>query len=125
MIHVDTHVAAWLYAGDVRRFPRVVLKRLERHPIHASPAVELELQLLFEIGRVKHPAKAVIVDLAHRVGLRVAETPFELVVAAASTLAWTRDPFDRLIVGHALADHATLLTADQSIRGQFRSARWS
>lgn len=46
------------------------------------------------------------------------------IVAAASGLTWTRDPFDRLIVGHAQADEATLLTADRSIRQHCRFARW-
>lgn len=125
MIHVDSHVVAWLFAGDRRRFPVAVARRLEREPIVISPAVELELQLLFEIGRTKQPGKAVISDLAGRVGLEISATPFVAIVAAAAAQTWTRDPFDRMIVGHAQVDRATLLTADESILENFRRARWS
>jgi PIN domain nuclease of toxin-antitoxin system len=37
---------------------------------------------------------------------------------------WTRDPFDRLLVGHALARGAPLLTKDRLIRRHFRQAIW-
>ena len=36
-------------------------------------------------------------------------------VEAARTFAWTRDPFDRLIVANAIADGVKLLTADEII----------
>ncbi len=124
MIHADTHAVAWLHAGEVRRVPPRVLRRLERSAICVSPAVELELQLRFEIGRIRHPVRAVIRDLAQSVDLRLAATPFEAIIAAASAQGWTRDPFDRIIDGHAQADRATLLTADESIRRHCRFARW-
>ena len=43
----------------------------------------------------------------------------------ARLLGWPRDPFDRLIVAHALASRATLLTADETILGNCAQARWS
>lgn len=124
MIHLDTHVIAWLFAGDRRRFPAAVVRRLERESIVISPAVELELQLLFEIGRTKQPGRAVVADLAARVGLELSETAFETIVGAAAGQTWTRDPFDRMIVGQAQAERATLLTADRSILDNYRLARW-
>jgi PIN domain nuclease of toxin-antitoxin system len=41
-----------------------------------------------------------------------------------STFAWTRDPFDRLIVANAMADGAPLITADETILANFRDAVW-
>ena len=49
---------------------------------------------------------------------------FADVVAAATTFAWTRDVFDRLIVANAMTDGARLLTADQHILDNFRDAVW-
>jgi PIN domain nuclease of toxin-antitoxin system len=46
------------------------------------------------------------------------------VTAIAATLGWTRDPFDRVIVAHALADDLPLLTRDERIRRHCPLARW-
>lgn len=45
-------------------------------------------------------------------------------VAAARGLQWTRDPFDRLIVGSALAQGAHLVTCDERILANYRLAIW-
>jgi PIN domain nuclease of toxin-antitoxin system len=42
----------------------------------------------------------------------------------ARLLGWTRDPFDRFIVAHALASNAILLTADKTIRERCSQALW-
>jgi PIN domain nuclease of toxin-antitoxin system len=52
----------------------------------------------------------------------VSRRPFERVVQAALQEKWTRDPFDRLIVAHAKAAHAPLLTVDQTITKHYERA---
>lgn len=125
MIHLDTHAVAWLYAGDLARFPRPVREVLEEEQLTVSPMVELELQLLYEIRRIADPGRTILDDLVERVGLRVSSAPFQRVVAAAAKFDWTRDPFDRLIVGQALADAARLVTRDRVIRRHYRAALWA
>jgi PIN domain nuclease of toxin-antitoxin system len=125
LIHLDTHAVAWLYAGDLARFPRPVRVALEKHELVVSPVVELELQLLCEIGRVSDSGRTVLDDLSSRIGLRVSDVPFHRVVVAAGKLGWTRDPFDRLIVGQAAAEAARLVTRDRSIRAHYRGALWA
>jgi len=39
-------------------------------------------------------------------------------------LSWTRYPFDRLIVAHALAYSAVLCTRDRRIRDNYSHATW-
>jgi len=39
-------------------------------------------------------------------------------------LSWTRDPFDRLIVAHALAYSAVLCTRDRLVRDNYSHATW-
>jgi PIN domain nuclease of toxin-antitoxin system len=123
-MHLDTHVVAWLFAGDLSRFPVSARELLEAQPLHISPMVELELQYLFEIGRTSEPGTIVVQDLTQRIGLGISAASFSHVVTNASALNWTRDPFDRLIVGQALADGVSLLTRDANIRSNFSAAVW-
>jgi PIN domain nuclease of toxin-antitoxin system len=124
-LHLDTHVVAWLFAGDVARFGAGTKRLLQDHELHVSPVVVLELQYLHEIGRTAEPARTVIDDLAARIGLRVADASLAHVVAGAEQQSWTRDPFDRLIVGHAMLENAPLLTKDRTIRRHYPRARWT
>ena len=124
VVQLDTHVVAWLYAGEIERFPSSVQVLLESASLVVSPAVVLELQYLFQIGRVAHGAEAVISDLQGRTGLTIDDAPFSHVVWMATDLAWTRDPFDRLIVAQAKAQDLPLVTADRTIRSHYRGAIW-
>lgn len=45
-------------------------------------------------------------------------------VAEARALSFTRDPFDRLIAGHALASGVELLTVDETLLKHVPCARW-
>lgn len=124
MTHVDTHVLVWIYNRDRKRLPRTVIDRLEEDQIVVSPVVELELQLLFELGRVTEPAAGVLERLGPPLGLRISTATLASVAKAALPLTWTRDPFDRLIAANALADGAALVTADATIRAHLPQAVW-
>jgi PIN domain nuclease of toxin-antitoxin system len=123
VIHLDTHVVAWLWAGDVRPLGRVTAI-LDREDLVISPMVVLELQYLHEIGRLVDPARDILADLVARIGLRTSDAPFGRIVERSLGLDWTRDPFDRLIVANAIVDGCSLLTRDATIRKHFRGARW-
>lgn len=124
MIHLDTHVVVWLYAGDLRRFSPTARRRLDREELRISPMVAIEVQYLHEVGRISENAGVVLSDLGRKLGLAQAEGDSSAVAAAAMDLGWTRDPFDRLIVAHAALSGATLLTKDRTIRRHFRQALW-
>ncbi len=124
-MHVDTHVLVWLAAGLRKKFPAAVIRLLEDEPLRCSPAASLELQFLYEIGRVTESSENLLSDLKARIGLEVASTSFELVAAAARALSWTRDPFDRLIAAHALTDGESLLTKDRKILAHLDCAVWA
>jgi len=89
-----------------------------------SPAVVLELEYLHEIGRLAVGGNAITQGLSAQLGLSVCDRPFAAVVEAALDQDWTRDPFDRLIVGQAALSGSTLLTKDQTIRSHYRNAAW-
>lgn len=124
MIHLDTHVAVWLYAERTGDIPPSARQRLESDDIEISPMVRLELTYLNEIGRLTDTADTVIAALSTSLELRESTAPFTAVVGHAVGLTWTRDPFDRIIGAHALADDAALLTADKTILANLPSAFW-
>ena len=124
MTYLDTHVVAWLYAGATKLLSARARLAVERDPLLISPMVVVELEFLREIGRLTVGAHAVVEELRARIGLEVCDLDFRRIVASAREVSWTRDPFDRVIVGHALAAGRGLLTKDRSIRRRFRAALW-
>lgn len=124
-VYLDTHTAAWLYAGREELFPPVARRTISESELRISPAVLLELHYLFEIGRTERPGSEVIADLGERLGVRLCDLPFSEVVRAAVSQSWTRDPFDRLIVGQAAVRDALLLTKDGTIHEHYPRAVWS
>lgn len=118
------HVVAWLYAGEIDRLPPNARQRLETEPLSVSPMVILELQYLYETGRVTEPAATVIADLGRRVGLEVADASLADLVEVAVGRTWTRDPFDRLISSHSTLEGTALLTADETILAELPEATW-
>ncbi len=124
LIYLDTHVVAWLYSGETRLLSTRARKAIEENPLVISPMVVLELQFLKEIGRLRTGAVAIVDDLRSRIGLEVCDLSFTKVIATATGITWTRDPFDRVIVGHAAAAARSLVTKDRSIRRRFREGIW-
>lgn len=124
LIHLDTHVVAWLYAGRHDLLGRKAVARIEQSELLVSPMVLLELEYLRESRRTSRGGEAVLEDLASRIGLRVSETPFARVVTRGLAMIWTRDPFDRLIVAHAAEDGLPLVTKDRTIRSNYRHSVW-
>ncbi|MGL1832657.1 type II toxin-antitoxin system VapC family toxin [Rhodocyclaceae bacterium SMB388] len=124
LIHLDTHVVCWLYAGDVERLSVDAHSAIEGGRLGISPMVELELEYLREIGRLLVDPAIVVGSLANELGLAVSQTSFPAVVARAREIDWTRDPFDRLIAAQAQADGARLVTKDKHVRECFAAALW-
>lgn len=124
MIHLDTHIAVWLFLERSDRLPRHARDRLEADPVALSPMALLELAYLHEIGRLARTPADVLASLTAALGVVVSDTPFAALVDHAMTLRWTRDPFDRLITANALVDGADLLTADETIRAHCTTAFW-
>jgi len=125
IVYLDTHVVVWLYAGLTTRLSRSVRNLLNTSELAISPMVSLELQYLYETGRTTEPSNTVVQDLSQRIGLRIWEEPFQQIVALAIQQTWTRDPFDRLIVGQAALYETIPITKDRTIRKHYPHAFWS
>ena len=125
MIYLDTHAAAWLYAGLIDQFDPKLLPAIDEAALRVSPMVELELQYLKEIGRTSEGGKTVLSDLETKLSVQVCDEPFAHVIAIALGQTWTRDPFDRIIVAQAALTNSSLLTKDQAIRRHYPLAFWT
>jgi PIN domain nuclease of toxin-antitoxin system len=124
LTYLDTHVAAWLYEGRVDLLSPSAVEVLERDDLRVSPMVVLEFEFLREVGRFRDAGAEVVHALEAQLGLEVCDLDFRRVIDAALELQWTRDPFDRVIVGHALAAQGRLLTRDETIRAGFVQSVW-
>jgi PIN domain nuclease of toxin-antitoxin system len=82
------------------------------------------MEILREIGRIRGPVRDILTALSDGCGIEEAMGDVRDIGRRARWFGWTRDPCDRLIVAHAQADDATLLTADESIREHFPHAVW-
>ena len=109
---LDTHFIMWVVRGSTRLDRYTWFDRYQ--PWGVSPISLLELTVLLESGRL-----GVERDLVERV---CADTRFEIddisllqVVRHATPLAWTRDPFDRLLAGHSAARRVPLCSLDTTI----------
>jgi len=122
--HIDTHVAVWLYEKDLARFTPRGLTTLRAGELQVSPFVVLELEYLFEVGKIREHGETVINDLRQRLDLQFCLLPVGDVVTAAIEESWTRDPFDRLLTATARRESAQLLTKDKHIRRHFPGALW-
>ncbi|MDY0091684.1 MAG: PIN domain-containing protein [Candidatus Vecturithrix sp.] len=124
MIYLDTHVVVWLYLGDLLKFSTPAKTAINANELNISPIVALELTYLHEIGRLKPSTEVVLAYLANRLRLKCCDIPFEKVIASAMKQTWTRDPFDRIIVGHAAIKECDLVTKDEHIHNNYVHAIW-
>lgn len=125
IIYLDTHVVAWLYALGRQAISASATAYLEQsEDIRISPMVRLELQHLYEIGRVNQPPLPVLDALAATLGLTLCKAAFPAIVREAEQIVWTRDPFDRLIVAQATLFDAPLLTKDANIQAHYPKTIW-
>lgn len=115
-------MVVWLYAGLTEKLSEQAKKLINENDCLISPIVKLELQYLYEIGRITAEPDDIVKDLSKHIGLKVCDKDFAEVVDVACTITWTRDPFDRLIVANALSNNELLLTADSHILSNFSKA---
>jgi PIN domain nuclease of toxin-antitoxin system len=117
-------VLIWLAERRLSSLSANAHRLVERESLEMSPMVLMELETLHESGKLKNEPDRLIAVVERDFGLGRSKAAFADVIASARNFAWTRDPFDRLIVANAMADGARLLTADQTILANFEDAVW-
>lgn len=124
MIYLDTHVVVWLYSGESNLLSKTAQSLLNTNDLYISLIVLLELQYLYEIGRISEEAEEVISDLSPRIGLKICDKNFLSIISKATKFSWTRDPFDRIITANAALSKNPLLTKDENILKNYQHAQW-
>ena len=124
MIYLDTHLVLWLYAGSLDLISKEVLQAIDENELYISPIVELELQYLKEIQKIKKLPSEIIEALHKEINLKVCTKDFHSIIRESLSFHWTRDPFDRILVAHASLNKNSLLTKDDVIRAHYKHALW-
>ena len=123
--YIDTQVAIWLNEANLRKFSKKALSLLQAGDLRISPIAVVELEYLYEIGRIVINPQEILFKLGAEIGLTVCDHPFPGIAQMALGETWTRDPFDRIIVAHARSNGAApLVTKDEQIRAHYSNARW-
>jgi PIN domain nuclease of toxin-antitoxin system len=124
VVCLDSHAVVALFIGGPRKIGRTALREIDRCQPVITPAVILELQMLHEIGRIKFGAMHIFTRVAKAIGLAVDEPAWEPLYQQILKQSWTRDPFDRTIVGHAICCDALLVSKDEVIQRHYAKTVW-
>ncbi len=128
--YLDTNIVVWLAQGNlaqgnINRLSGKAQDLLEEAELLISPMVLIELEYLYEVNRIKLPARDVQLKIEHEIGVRVCDLSFSSVANVTLDEKWTRDPFDRMIVAQAKANGlAFLVSADEEIRKHYPRTVW-
>jgi PIN domain nuclease of toxin-antitoxin system len=124
VIFLDTHVAIWIAGTEIQRLSAKAAAAIRASDsVVVSPVVVLEIQYLVEAGRLRQDTHAATSVLA-TAGIGIHDVSLAEVVSKATEVVWTRDPFDRLIVGHAKTQEAALVTKDQTVLDHYPRSLW-
>jgi PIN domain nuclease of toxin-antitoxin system len=123
--YLDTNAVIRIAHGNTRHIGHDASRLIRQGGLLISPMVLFELELLYQIKRVKLPARDIQRKVEHEIGVRLCDLPFADIAAAALDEKWTRDPFDRMIVAHAKANgFAPLISADEQIARHYPRTVW-
>jgi PIN domain nuclease of toxin-antitoxin system len=123
-VFLDTHAFVSLADANTTRFGRESRRLLDTGALFVSPVVLFELHYLREIGRFSREPDRYYAGALEEFDVIEASDAISAVVREANPLAWTRDPFDRLIVATAVLHRAKLVTKDANILEHFDGAVW-
>ena len=111
---LDTHYVVWIVTDAARLDEFPWLSRYE--PWGVSPVSLLELQFLGEVGRIEIQIDEFVAALMKDSRFLLDEVPLLALVQQTLPLAWTRDPFARLLAAHSAARRTLLCTLDRELR---------
>ncbi len=112
---LDTHIVVWLFEKRLNLLSDNAKEFIEENDLYISPIVKLEIEYLYEIGRIKDNSETICGYLEKNINLRIDDSSFSEISMISINEKWTRDPFDRIIVSHSKLKDCTLITKDQNI----------
>jgi PIN domain nuclease of toxin-antitoxin system len=114
-ILLDTHTVLW-WAGDIERLStkaRTILSDVQSD-IFMSVVTVWEIAIKYHLGRLRMPIspEQFIAHLTAELQLTILPIEASHTFTAASLPFHHRDPFDRLLVSHAMYHNIPILTSD-------------
>ena len=111
---LDTHILLWLLEDSPRLKPTARPIILNADEIFVSAATIWEIAIKFRLGKMKEAPELVVKEL-ESAGLRKLDVTYRHAVATAKLPPIHGDPFDRLLVAQAIAEHLQFVTADPKL----------
>ena len=74
--YVDTQIAVWLAAANLARLSQKALSLLQLADVRISPMAVMELEYLYEIGRILVKPQELVLKLNTEIGLTICDHPF-------------------------------------------------
>jgi PIN domain nuclease of toxin-antitoxin system len=114
---VDTHVLLWS-AVDPSRIGGETRASMEdgANELFASVVSAWEIAIKQSLGKLDlpRPAERWLPEMLRRTGYQIAEPSLEAALRVRGLPWHHRDPFDRLLIAHALQDGYTIVTHDDA-----------
>ena len=109
---LDTHILVWRFV-ESHRMPKTLRPLfLKEENEFLIPTISLlETQYLIEIGRIEVEIEQVLTTIQENPAFQLAAYD-EAILLHSLRLTTTRDPFDRIILAHALATSTKIITTD-------------
>lgn len=113
MYLLDTHVLLWA-ARTPKKLKLSTHKIIsENENVHVSPISLYEIIQKISVGKLDLEDEPD--DLIRRSGFQYLPLTAEHAIACRSLPSFHRDPFDRMLLGQAMAERMTLISADRNI----------
>jgi len=112
---LDTHALIWALedSESLSATAREVIVDLENQVL-VSAASAIEIAIKVSLGKLEAPQD--LQDAVDRAGFIAINLDFAAAAKLSSLPFHHRDPFDRLLVAHALTENATLVTRNPAFR---------
>lgn len=116
MVLLDTHVLLWMLFDDSQLSPKAV-DAIKNNACEISIASIWELAIKTSIGKLKLPKSlAEITAECESMGIMISGITVRDCMVLQDLPWHHRDPFDRIIISHAIAGDMTLLSHDGNVQ---------
>ena len=123
--YLDTNVLIYLAEADRSRISKDAERMLREADLLLSPMVLLEIEYLYEKGRIQLSSRAIQAKIERETTIKICNLPFATISWMAIDEKWTRDAFDRIIVANAKANGlAFLISSDLEMAKHYPRTVW-
>ena len=119
--YLDTNIVIRLLSGD--KLLETARDVINRSDLFVSGMVLLELQMLYEAGKLSLAPDKIWAHLGSQLNISLCSISMTEIMRTACRVTWTREPGDRVIVANAINHgNARLITTDRKIQDNYACA---